>query len=84
MKKKKIQRKPDDDDDDDDDGDDNYNEVDDTTSNSGENDCEDESADKTEKEAKPRANELDFTLNGTHWSNGTVGSKTGLYMLSAL
>ena len=37
-----------------------------------------------EKKTKPRANELDSTLDGTYWSNGTVGSKTDLYMLSAI
>ena len=82
MKRKKIQRKPEDDDDND--GNDNFNEDDDTTSNSGVNDDNDESADKTQEETKPRENELDFTLDGTYWSNGTVGSKTDLYMLSAI
>ena len=83
MKKKKTQRKPDDDDDDNN-GDDNYNQVNNTTSNSGVNDDEDESADETEEEAKLRANELNSTLNRTYWSNGTVGSKTDLYMLSTI
>ena len=78
MRKKKIQRKPEVNDDNDDDGNDNYNEVDDTTSNSGVNDDNDESADETGEEAKPRANELDSTLDGTYWSNGTMGSKTDL------
>ena len=82
MKKKKIQWKPEDDNDND--GNDNYNEVDNTTSNSGVNDDNDESADKTEEEAKLRANELASTLDGTYWSNGMVGSKTDLYMLSAI
>ena len=79
---KKIQRKFDHDDDDD--GDNNYNEVNNTTSNSGVNDDEDESADEIVKEAKPRANKLGSTLDKTFWSNGTLGSKTDLYVLSAI
>ena len=46
------------------------------------NDDNDESVDETEKQAKPRLNEIDSTLDGLYWSNETVGTKTELYMLS--
>ena len=88
MTKKKIQQKPDGDDDDD--GDDNYNEVDDDTSKSGVGDDNDESTEETEEEAKLRANGLNSiiedtkNLDGPNWSNGTLGSKTDLYMLNAI
>ena len=88
MKKKKIQRKPDGDNDDN--GDDNYNEVDDDTSKSGVGDDNDESAEETEEEAKLGANELNSiiedtkNLDGPYWCNRTLGSKTDLYMLSAI
>ena len=86
-KKKKIQRKPDDDGDDD--GDDNYNDVDNDTSKSGVNDDNDES-NETDERAKIRANELNSiiedteNLDGPYWANSTLGSKTDLYMLSAI
>ena len=56
--------------------------VDDSTSNLGVNDDNDESVDETEKQAKPRLDEIDSTLDGLYWSNETVGTKTDLYMLS--
>ena len=58
--------------------------VDDSTSNLGVNDNNDESVDEIEEEAKPRLNEIDFTLDGPYWSNGTVETKTDLYMLGAI
>ena len=82
-KHQKIQRKPEANNGDDD-GNDNYDEVDDSTSNSGVSGNNDDSVDETEEEAKPRSNELNSTLDGTYWSNGTVGTKTDLYMLSAI
>ena len=84
MKKKKIQRKPEVNNNNDDNGYDNHNEVNDTTSNSWGNDDNNESADNTWEKAKPWVNELDSTLDRTYWSNGTVGTKTDLYMLSAI
>ena len=88
MNKQKIQQKPDDDGDNN--SNNNYNDVDNDTSKSGVNDDNDESAEETDERAKLCANELNSViedtenLDGPYWSNGTLGSKTDLYMLSAI
>ena len=95
-KRQKIQRNESKNNDEDDNSNNNYDDddnnrsnlgvgdtVDNSTSNSGVDDDNDESIDETEEEAKPCLNEFDSTLDGTHWSKGTVGTKTDLYMLSA-
>ena len=48
------------------------------------NDDDDESVDETEEDAKPRSNDIDLTLDGPYWNNGTIATKTDLYMLSAI
>ena len=94
-KKKEVQQKPDDDGDDDGDGDDNYNDVNDNTSKSAVNDDNDESnetdgSNETDERVNLFSNELNSiiedteNLDGQYWANGTLGSKTDLYMLSAI
>ena len=73
------------------DDDENINDDDDVAiSNSGVGEADDDTSDEVEERTQVCSNELSTILedtanfDGPYWANGTIGTKTELYMLSAI